>query len=146
MIGNEKLLTLIHRAEANGFDLRRWYLNHIGPEWPGDGKAVSILATEGRIFALIFSHDFARAFWNRGTQMQFVVPAATYSRVNGHGEVVTITRKRFSRRTLKPDVWQYHLRQMVVSDDPVAYLGRFLPEEPWNCAQMSGFGARTAAG
>ena len=145
MIGNEKLLTLILRAEANGFDLRRWYLNHIGPEWPGDGKAIAILATEGRVCALIYSHEFARAFWNRGTQMQFVVPARTYSRVNGHGEVVTITRKSFSRRTLKPDVWQYHLRQMVVSDDPVAYLGRFLPEESRNFGQTSEFGVRTAA-
>jgi hypothetical protein len=85
--------------------------------------------------ALIFSHEFARAFWNRGTQMHFVVPARTYSRVNGRGEVVTITRKSFSRRTLKPDVWQYHLRQMVVSDDPVAYLERFLSAEMQSARQ-----------
>ena len=140
MIGNEKLLTLIHRAEANGFDLRRWYLNHIAPEWPGDGKAVAMLATEGRMSALIFSHEFARAFWNRGTQMHFVVPASTYSRVDGHGNVVTITRKSFHRRTLKPDVWQYHLRQMVVSDNPLAYLDRFLCSEPQsavpNCEEL----------
>jgi len=145
MARDEKLLTLIHRAEANGFDLRRWYSNHIAPEWPGDGEAVSILATEGRMCALIFSHEFARAFWNRGTQIQFVVPASTYSRINEHGEVVTISRKSFSRRTLKPDVWQYHLRQMVVSEDPLAYLERFLCSDAEFAGQRVELGARTAA-
>jgi hypothetical protein len=137
MVRNEKLHTLIHKAAINGFELQRWYLSHIAPEWPGDAKAVSILATEGRISALIFSHEFARAFWNRGTQMQFTVPAATYSRLNGNGEVVTVTRKSFARRTLRADVWQYHLRQMVVSDDPLAYLDRFLPEEPESFGKAS---------
>ena len=95
--------------------------------------------------ALIFSHEFARAFWNRGTQIQFVVPASTYSRINEHGEVVTISRKSFSRRTLKPDVWQYHLRQMVVSEDPLAYLERFLCSDAEFAGQRVELGARTAA-
>lgn len=145
MARDEKLLTLIRKAETNGFDLQRWYLDHIATEWPGDGKAISILATEGRTSALIFSHDFARAFWNRGAQMQFVVPASTYLRLNGQGEVVTITRKRFSRRTLKPDVWQYHLRQMVVSDDPLAYLERFLCSEAEFAVRTDELGAQMSA-
>jgi hypothetical protein len=55
------------------------------------------------------------------------VPAATYSRLNGKGEVVTINRKPFTRRTIKADVWKYHLRQMAMSEDPIRYLKRFLP-------------------
>jgi hypothetical protein len=47
--------------------------------------------------------------------------------MNGKGEVITITRKPFTRRTIKADVWQYHLRQMAISDDPMSYLKRFLP-------------------
>lgn len=95
-----------------------------------------MLATQGRLSALVFSHDFARAFWKRGEQMNFVVPAASYSRMNGKGQVVTVQRKPFTRRTLKPDVWQYHLRQMVVSDDPVSYLDRFLYAEPVLSAEL----------
>jgi len=55
------------------------------------------------------------------------VPSMTYSRITTHGEVVQVTRKPFTRRTIKPDVWKYHLRQMAAADDPVDYLCRFLP-------------------
>ena len=47
--------------------------------------------------------------------------------VNGQGEVVQVTRKPFTRRTIKPDVWKYHLRQMADAEDPIDYLCRFLP-------------------
>jgi len=47
--------------------------------------------------------------------------------VNGQGEVVQVTRKPFTRRTIKPDVWRYHLQQMAIADDPIDYLCRFLP-------------------
>jgi len=32
MARDEKLLTLIRKAETNGFDLQRWYLDHIATE------------------------------------------------------------------------------------------------------------------
>jgi hypothetical protein len=42
-----------------------------------------------------------------------------------------VTRKPFTRRTIKPDVWKYHLRQMAAAEDPFVYLRRFLPmQEP----------------
>ena len=127
MTRKEILNTLISQAQANGFEFRRWYQATISPDWPGMDEAMEVLTNEGRLFALVFSHDFARAFWKKGAQMHFVVPASTYSRMNGKGEVVTINRKPFTRRTIKADVWKYHLRQMAVSDDPIRYLKRFIP-------------------
>ncbi len=127
MTRKETLLLLISQALANGFEFRRWYQTNIAPEWPGSDEAVDVLDTQGRYYSLIFSHDFARALWRRGAQMNFVVPSATYSRMNGKGQVVTINRKAFTRRTIKADVWKYHLRQMAVSEDPIRYLKRFLP-------------------
>jgi hypothetical protein len=121
------LFLLISQALANGFEFRRWFQANISPEWPGAEDAVQILSAEGRFYALVFSHEFARAFWQKGAQMSFIVPSATYSRMNGKGEVVTINRKPFTRRTIKADVWKYHLRQMVLSEDPMRYLKRFLP-------------------
>ena len=59
--------------------------------------------------------------------MSFMVPAVTYSRVNSQGDVLQVTRKPFTRRTIKPDVWKYHLRQMAAAEDPIDYLCRFLP-------------------
>jgi lipid A disaccharide synthetase len=41
--------------------------------------------------------------------------------------VVQVTRKPFTRRTIKPDVWKYHLSRMAAAEDPIEYLCRFLP-------------------
>jgi len=127
MTRQEILLLLLSQAVANGFEFRRWYQAHISLEWKGAEEAVEVLTSEGRLYALLFSHDFARALWKKGAQMNFIVPSMTYSRLNGKGEVVTINRKPFTRRTIKADVWKYHLRQMAVSEDPLRYLKRFLP-------------------
>jgi hypothetical protein len=127
MTRKETLHILISQAYSNGFDFRRWYQVNVAAEWPGTDEAVALLTTEGRFYALVFSHDFARAFWKKGEQMNFVVPASTYSRMNGKGQVVTINRKPFTRRTIKADVWKYHVRQMALSEDPLRYLKRFLP-------------------
>jgi hypothetical protein len=127
MTRKETLHMLLSQAHANGFDFRRWYQANISIDWPSADEALSLLATGSRYYALVFSHEFARAFWQKGAQMNFIVPAATYSRMNGKGQVVTITRKPFTRRTIKADVWKYHLRQMSLSEDPIRYLRRFLP-------------------
>jgi hypothetical protein len=126
-IYREMLSVLIDQAHANGFDFRRWFQTSIRPDWPGSDQAIALLVSEHRYFALIFSHDFARKFWMKGTQMSFLVPSLTYSRMNGKGEVETINRKPFTRRTVKGDVWKYHLSQMAMSEDPMRYLQRFLP-------------------
>ena len=124
---NEILRLLLQQAQMNGFDFRLWFQTHIYAIWPGAEQACSLMTREGRYYTLIFSHEFARFFWLSGAQISFVVPAVTYPRVNSHGEVVQVTRKPFTRRTVKPDVWKYHLRQMAISEDPLNYLCRFLP-------------------
>jgi len=123
----ELLRVLLNQAQFNGFEFRRWFQGHVGPKWPGSDEALTLLAGEGRHFTLIFSHEFARCFWRTGAHISFMVPSATYSRVNGQGEVVQVTRKPFTRRMIKPDVWRYHLQQMAVAEDPIDYLCRFLP-------------------
>ncbi len=127
MTRKETLVLLLNQAHANGFEFRRWFTMNVSLDWPGAEEAVTLLDAEGRYYALIFSHDFARAFWKKGAQMNFIVPSSTYSRMNGKGGVETIIRKPFTRRTIKADVWKYHLRQMAESDDPIRYLKRFLP-------------------
>ena len=123
----ELLRLLINQAQLNGFDFRSWFLAHIQPIWPGAEQALTLLSNEGRHYTLLFSHGFARCFWRTGAQISFMVPSITYPRVNAQGDVVQVTRKPFTRRTIKPDVWRYHLRQMATADDPIDYLCRFLP-------------------
>ena len=121
------LRLLLNQAQFNGFEFRRWFQSNIRPIWPGADAAITLLAEEGRYFTLLFSHEFATRFWRSGAQMSFMVPAITYPRVNSSGGVVHVTRKPFTRRTIKPDVWKYHLQKMAASDDPIDYLCRFLP-------------------
>ncbi len=121
------LRLLLNQAQFNGFEFRRWFLAHVRPVWPGGEEALALLATEGRHYTLLFSHEFARCFWRTGAHMSFMVPAVTYSRVNSQGDVLQVTRKPFTRRTIKPDVWKYHLRQMAAAEEPIDYLCRFLP-------------------
>ncbi len=125
----ELLRLLLNQAQFNGFEFRRWYQSNIQPAWPGTEQALAVLAAEGRYFALVFSHDFVRCYWRTGARISFSVPSITYPRVNSKGEVLLVTRKPFTRRTVKPDVWKYHLRQMAASEDPIAYLCRFLPAQ-----------------
>lgn len=135
MTRSQTLLLLLVQAQANGFDLRRWYQNNISSDWPGTDRAITSFCSGNHYFALVFSHEFARAFWQKGAQMNFIVPSKTYSRINGRGQVVTINRKPFTRRTIKADVWKYHLRQMAISEDPLRYLKRFLPTHEDLCSE-----------
>lgn len=123
----ELLRLLLNQAQFNGFEFRSWFQAQVQPNWPGTEQALSLLASEGRFYALLFSHEFARSYWRSGARISFVVPSITYPRINRQGEVVQVTRKPFTRRTIKPDVWKYHLRQMAAADDPFVYLRRFLP-------------------
>jgi hypothetical protein len=123
----ELLRLVINQAQFNGFEFRRWFMSHLQAAWPGNEQALILLAAESRYYALVFSHEFARCYWRTGTRISFLVPSITYPRINRRGEVVTVTRKPFTRRTMKPDVWKYHVRQMAASEDPLEYLRRFLP-------------------
>lgn len=54
------------------------------------------------VYNCIFNHDFAKALWGE-------VPNTGYLKA----------------ANLIP--WKYHLQQMVIDDDPIAYLGDNLP-------------------
>jgi hypothetical protein len=120
------LRILLSQARNNGFEFRKWFVAHIQPTWPGADEALAILCEGSRFYALVFSHAFARNFWKQGTQMSFTVPSVSYTRRDPAGQIVTVSRKAFTRRTLKADVWRYHLREMALAEDPLRYLRRFL--------------------
>ena len=122
----ELLRLLVLQARANGFDLRAWFQTKIAREWPGGDHAVEALASGHRYYALLFSHEFAKHFWKQGEQIQFVVPTQSFSRLNSRGEMITINRKAYTRRTLKPHAWRYHLREMATFEEPLRYIRRFL--------------------
>jgi hypothetical protein len=126
MTRQELLRVVIRQARVNGFQFRKWFQSVIDPSWDSFDDAVETLAQGRRYYALLFAHDFARTFWKQGSQISFVVPAASYTRRDKDGRIVTVTRKPFTRRTLKADVWKYHLREMAAHDEPLRYIRRFM--------------------
>lgn len=129
MTRQELLEIIVHRARDNGFAFRKWFQATVDPSWAGYDAAIRVLAQGRRYYSLLFSHEFALCFWKQGTQMLFIVPAASYTRKDKGGKVITVTRKAFTRRTLKADVWKYHLREMAAHEEPLRYIRRFLPTE-----------------
>jgi hypothetical protein len=138
MTKKDLLHLLIMQARANGFELRKWYQSKVERHWTSPEAAITALAVGQHYYALLFSHDFARAFWKQGTQIQFVVPTQQFMRLNAKGQRVTVTRKAYTRRTLKPHAWKYHLREMAASEDPLRYIRRFLVTHEELRAQRSG--------
>jgi hypothetical protein len=58
--------------------------------------------------------------------MSFMVPAVSYPQRRKDGQIVTVHRRAFARRTLKADSWLYHLREMVEAPHPLKYIRRFV--------------------
>lgn len=74
--------------------------------------------------AVIFSHDFAKAFW--GTDW-------SYRYYNTESKkIIDLTRKFKYKHLINlgaRKMWQYHLQQMVLEKDPLKYLEKFLKEK-----------------
>jgi hypothetical protein len=123
---------LVLRARAHGFEFRKWYQTNIEPEWHDLNQALTVLESGRRYYALLFSHEFARNFWKKGTQISFILPSQEYTRLDNKGKPVVIQRQAFTRRTSRSNsntVWQYHLEQMAVWEEPLRYIRRFILSE-----------------
>jgi len=82
----------------------------IGIHFPNDAIGLGVRTND-----IIFNHDFAKALWGEELHHHvFVVPEELNKRFAGTNEF-----------DVKP-VWQYHLQQMVVAEDPIKYLGENL--------------------
>ena len=100
----EILKKVITKAEENGFK------NNLGnPDWTYSDKNLGYFANllEEHIYeAIIFSHDFAKAFWGEEQ-----TPAEAYSS---------------EQCSYLMPAWQYHLQQMVLEENALEYLAKFL--------------------
>jgi hypothetical protein len=119
----------IGRARANGFELRRWFTSRLALPWTSADDAIAILEQHRHYYALLFSSEFAQAFWKPGAEMTFQVPAQTFPRRMPDGTIKMIARKPFTRRSARKDAWRYHLREMALAEEPLRYIRRYLNVE-----------------
>ena len=123
------LKIVVGRARSNGFEFRRWYTLRLGLPWISSTAAISLLDSQRRYYALLFSHDFAAAFWKAGEDITFAVPAQSFQRQMPDGTVKTVARKGFTRRSARKDAWRYHLREMALAEEPLRYIRKYLNVE-----------------
>lgn len=122
----ELLRALIRQAKQNGFVFRAWYEAHIGLPWTGLPAAADALSTQSRYYALLFSHEFAEAFWKTGAKMTYLVPPTRFVTQTRNGRIITVERKPYTRRANRPDNWQYHVREMAGHEEPLRYIRRYI--------------------
>jgi hypothetical protein len=125
----ELLTIVVGRARGNGFEFRRWYTGRLGLPWISAEAALTLLDQQRRYYALLFSHEFACAFWKAGEEITFSVPSQTFQRPSPDGTVKTVQRKGFIRRSARRDAWRYHLREMALAEEPLRYLRKYLNVE-----------------
>lgn len=125
----ELLTIVVGRARSNGFEFRRWYTTRLDLPWISAEAALTLLDQQRRYYALLFSHDFASAFWKAGEDITFSVPAQSFKRVKPDGSTATVTRETFIRRSARHDAWRYHLREMALAEEPLRYLRKYLNVE-----------------
>ncbi len=94
--------------------------------WISFDASTRALSNQRRYYALLFEHEFAQAFWREGTNMTFVVPNSTFTRISKDGTLKVVERRGHTRRAVKPDAWLYHLKAMAATDEPLRYIRKFL--------------------
>ena len=125
----ELLTIVVGRARGNGFEFRRWYTSRLGIPWISAEASLKLLDQQRRYYALLFSHEFANAFWKAGEEITFSVPSQTFQRPMPDGSIKTVQRKGFMRRSARHDAWRYHLKEMALAEEPLRYLRKYLNVE-----------------
>lgn len=125
----ELLKIVVGRARTNGFEFRRWYTARLGVPWISAEAALALLESQRRYYALLFAHEFAESFWKPGSEITFEVPGGSFQRRSSTGEIITVKRKSFTRRSARKDAWRFHLREMALADEPLRYIRKYLAVE-----------------
>jgi hypothetical protein len=75
-------------------------------------------------YELIFSHDFAKAFFGTkefGKKRIWINPHNMVSRIG-----IRKVKGHWKEETIKLKTWKDHLQQMVLCKDPISYLKKYL--------------------
>jgi hypothetical protein len=73
-------------------------------------SALSPIATELEFRGIALSHDFAKAFWGEGYD----------------DEITEIVQYPMGSEEMYVIKWMYHLQQMVLEENPINYLRKFI--------------------
>lgn len=117
MTEQEILPKAIKQAENNGYKHSQWTTQHD--------------------FDVIFSHDFAKAFFGEEKPLYGYI---RFYDLGGetHHDFISIEdywkldadkRVEYKEHREGEEPWRFHLQQVVISDNPIKYLEQFLTEK-----------------
>ena len=119
MTNGEILKAAIDKAEKNGFDIfcfgvpvHSEYEDLLVWFWDGEGHCSYSRDYE----SIIFSHDFAKAFWGEKLDDSFYNDRYWTDASCCSGAIAIFSGKN----------WQYHLQQLVLAENKLKYLEQFL--------------------
>lgn len=119
MTNQEILRRAIEKAAVNGYKISHGKLNI----WETKDSVIFVtfhdstdLNIKIAMNTIIFSHSFAKAFWGEEPQI-----CKSYRRMH---EVTSDCDAGSYNSNYKN--WQYHLQQMVLKEEPLKYLEKFL--------------------
>ena len=108
----EILKKAIEKAQRNGFDFG---IDVKTLPFP-DSFWATVSGSFQQYSGIIFSHDFAKAFWGN----------AKWCWIPGYDEWGELKGSPPEEKLFIMTSWQYHLQQMVISEDPIKYLEKYL--------------------
>jgi len=141
MDNKEILKKAIEKAQRNGFYFDKLPNKHPdfdhSFEWLGIDEHINchslinirvdnMTTTWVGLYDVIFSHDFAKAFWGENTET-FTKMKYKKSKVEKakFGAIQYYELDGLDEDSKLP-TWQYHLTKMVLKKDPIKYLRKFL--------------------
>jgi hypothetical protein len=120
MTRGDILTKAIAIAKRNGFGISDDFFTEIPVEtWLQDNQDL--------YFSLIFCHDFAICFFgeNPAVVEDFADDAEDINLVEYEDPTGLLMT---NRKNIRIPIWQYHLTQMVLSEDPLIYLSKFVQD------------------
>lgn len=114
---SEKILEQVfEKAIKNGWQFP-WGKWNIWSDFAPLNKVIEWSIDTGFYYSIIFSHDFARAFWDRKRRL---------CKRCGKDRHKSYASKVSCEMAYYIPAWRYHLQQMVIQEDPIKYLEKFL--------------------
>jgi len=129
-MSNELILKkAIEKAVKNGYidkDLISLCIDPRNEVPPGAETILNELLRRPYIIDLIFSHQFAKSFW--GEKLEFAVSSYSCTDKDDlYDDPDFDGRKVYDKSILiRIPSWKYHLQQMVLEENPINYLSKFL--------------------
>lgn len=125
----DTLVKAVSIAKANGFDIDDSFFTEVEVE-------DALFDGMRSYYNIIFSHEFARAFWTDDTCIDILANDHEEGEFPQEVDLVDtlasgnhpVAGLAISTSSVRIPLWQYNLLQMALSDDPLMYIRSTLDE------------------